>query len=98
MIRNLSPRIKRLETLSAGLAREIACWREGMDPALYLERVAYLSALKRAIAGLEEARLVLAGIGLRQRQQAQERAREREQRVTFGEGEPDLGDIPPTGD
>jgi hypothetical protein len=40
--------------------REHAAIAEGNDPLLYLERQAYLAAVRCAVAGLESARVVLA--------------------------------------
>ena len=42
------------------MAKEAAAWKTGEDPLLYLERKAYLNAMLNALAGLEEARVVLA--------------------------------------
>jgi hypothetical protein len=49
-----------LEELTRGLAKEVSLWKEGNDPLLYLERKAYLGAIQDALAGVEEARVVLA--------------------------------------
>jgi hypothetical protein len=57
---SLQARVKRLEELSRGLAREVLLWKEGSDPLLYAERRAYLSAIQDALSGVEEARVVLA--------------------------------------
>jgi hypothetical protein len=53
-------RVRRLEELARGLSREVALWKGANDPLLYLERRAYLNAIQDALAGLEEARVVLA--------------------------------------
>jgi hypothetical protein len=53
-------RMRRLEELTRGLSREVALWKEGNDPLLYLERRAYLNAIQDALAGVEAARVVLA--------------------------------------
>ena len=53
-------RMRRLEQLTRGLSKEVALWKEANDPLLYLERRAYLNAIQDALAGLEEARVVLA--------------------------------------
>jgi hypothetical protein len=53
-------RMRRLEELTRGLCREVALWKEGNDPLLYLERRAYLNAIQDALAGVESARVVLA--------------------------------------
>lgn len=57
---HLAARCTRLTQLSEGLARETYLIAEGRDPLLYAERQAYLAALRKAIAGLEEARVTLA--------------------------------------
>ena len=57
---DLSARCRRLESLSIGLMREHARIAEGNDPLLYLERQAYLAAVRAAVSGLESARVVLA--------------------------------------
>jgi hypothetical protein len=54
-------RINRLEKLSRGLALEAIALKEGNDPLLYRERRAYLKAVQDALAGLELARVTLAG-------------------------------------
>ena len=59
-IPDIDGRLRRLEQLTRGLAREVVVWREGSDPLLYLERKAYLNAIQDALAGLESARVVLA--------------------------------------
>jgi hypothetical protein len=57
---DLEARIRRLDDLSRGLAKEVALWRAGNDPLLYLERKTYLGAIQDALAGVEAARVVLA--------------------------------------
>jgi hypothetical protein len=57
---DVAARLRRLEELTRGLAREVTLWREGNDPLLYLERRAYLSGVQDALAGVESARVVLA--------------------------------------
>jgi hypothetical protein len=57
---DLAARVRRLEALTIGLMRECALMAEGDDPMLYLERRAYLAAVRAAVAGLENARVVLA--------------------------------------
>jgi hypothetical protein len=57
---DLAARVGRLDELARGLAREVALWKKGDDPLLYLERRAYLDAIQDALAGVEEARVVLA--------------------------------------
>jgi hypothetical protein len=55
-------RIKRLDELSIGLAREDVLWTntQGDDPLRRVELVAYLKAIRDALAGIETARVVLA--------------------------------------
>jgi hypothetical protein len=52
--------VRRLDELSRGLAKEVVLWKECNDPLLYLERRAYLGAISDALAGVEEAWVVLA--------------------------------------
>jgi hypothetical protein len=59
-MRDVEARLRRLEELTRGLAKEVTLWREGNDPLLYLERRAYLSGVQDALAGVEAARVVLA--------------------------------------
>ncbi|HVS34093.1 MAG TPA: hypothetical protein VMS17_00845 [Gemmataceae bacterium] len=59
-VADLSARVKRLEELTRGLAKEVLRWKECNDPLLYMERKAYLDAIQNALAGLDEARVVLA--------------------------------------
>jgi hypothetical protein len=53
-------RLRRLEELTRGLSKEVALWKEGNDPLLYLERKSYLNAIQDALAGVEAARVVVA--------------------------------------
>jgi hypothetical protein len=57
---DLAARVRRLDELMRGLAKELALWKEGNDPLLYLERQAYLKAIQEALTGIETARVVLA--------------------------------------
>jgi hypothetical protein len=57
---DLAARCRRLEALTVGLMRECAVIAEADDPLLYLERRAYLAAVRGAVSGLESARVVLA--------------------------------------
>ncbi len=57
---DLAARVRRLDELMRGLAKELALWKEGNDPLLYLERQAYLKAIQEALAAIETARVVLA--------------------------------------
>jgi hypothetical protein len=72
----LAARVRRLDELMRGLAKELAVWKEGNDPLLYLERQAYLKAIQDALTGVETARVVLA------------RARQRAERQTAPRGAP----------
>ena len=58
-IEDIRRRIARLAELSIGLNRERVAWEEAQDPLLYLERKAYLQAVRQAIGGVEAARVVL---------------------------------------
>jgi hypothetical protein len=57
---DLAARCRRLEALTVGLIREFALIGAGNDPLLYLERRAYLAAVRSIVSGLESARVVLA--------------------------------------
>jgi hypothetical protein len=57
---DIAARCRRLETLMIGLMREHILMGKGDDPLLYLERLDYLAAVKHAVSGLENARVVLA--------------------------------------
>ncbi len=57
---DIAARGRRLGELARGLSREVSLWQEGNDPLLYLERRAYLKGVQDALAGLEDARVVLA--------------------------------------
>jgi hypothetical protein len=59
-VRDVEARVRRLEELSRGLSKELTMWKGGDDPLLYLERRSYLNAMQDALAGVEEARVVLA--------------------------------------
>jgi hypothetical protein len=52
--------VRRLDEPGRGVAKEIVLVREDDDPLLYVERKAYLAALGRILAGVEETRVVLA--------------------------------------
>jgi hypothetical protein len=56
---DLKARVRRLDQLSRGLAKEVTLWKACNDPLLYLERKAYLHAIQDALAGVEAARVVL---------------------------------------
>ena len=57
---DLAARVRRLDELARGLAKEVVIWKACNDPLLYLERRAYLGAIQDALAGIESARVVLA--------------------------------------
>jgi len=59
-VADLEARVRRLDQLARGLAKEVALWKSCNDPLLYLERKAYLGAIQDALAGVESARVVLA--------------------------------------
>ena len=64
---DVTARVRRLEELTRGLAKEVALWKEGNDPLLYLERKSYLHAIQDALAGVEAARVVMAKAAQRMR-------------------------------
>jgi hypothetical protein len=72
---NLTARVRRLDELTRGLAKELAVWKEGNDPLLYLERQAYLKAIQEALSGVETARVVLARARQRAERQVVPQAR-----------------------
>jgi hypothetical protein len=53
-------RVRRLDQLSRGLAKEIQLVEKADDPMLYVERMEYLAAIQQARAGVENALMVLA--------------------------------------
>jgi hypothetical protein len=57
---DLGMRIQRLEDLALGLHKDRVAWEEAADPLPYLERRAYLAAVRTAIRGVEDARVILA--------------------------------------
>jgi hypothetical protein len=57
---NLAARARRLDRLALGLMKEGVLIREADDPPLYLERLAYVEALRGTVAGLEDPRVTLA--------------------------------------
>jgi hypothetical protein len=56
---DVAARVKRLDQLARGLAKEVCLWKKADDPLLYVERKAYLNAIQDALAGIESARVVL---------------------------------------
>jgi hypothetical protein len=59
---DLKARVRRLDQLARGLAKEVTLWKDANDPLLYLERKAYLGAIQDALAGVESARVLLAKV------------------------------------
>ena len=57
---DLTARVRRLEQLTRGLAKEVDLWKKCDDPLLFLERKAYLDAMQNGLANLDGARVVLA--------------------------------------
>jgi hypothetical protein len=57
---DLGMRIQRLEDPALGLHQDRVAWEEAEDPLLYLERRAYLAAIRTALRGVEDARVTLA--------------------------------------
>jgi hypothetical protein len=60
-LHHVKARVVRLDELTRALRKEILIIAAGDDPLLYLERQAYFTALRGAVEGLDEARVVLAG-------------------------------------
>jgi hypothetical protein len=58
---DIKARVERLERLALGLGEEAVLRRGAADVLLYRERRQYLAALHDALAGVEKARVVLAG-------------------------------------
>jgi hypothetical protein len=61
-VADLKRRIARLDQLAQGLAKEVALWKGGNDPPLFAERRMYLKAIQDALAGADEAQVVLARV------------------------------------
>jgi hypothetical protein len=76
----VAARVERLHELSLGLAKEVVLIHQGQDPLLYLERKAYLAAIRDALAGVEGARVILARV----RQRLEEAARVQPTHVVNG--------------
>ena len=58
-LHDLESRVRRLDELSRGLAKEEILVKQGNDPLLYRERQDYLTAIRQALSGVEGARVVL---------------------------------------
>ena len=71
---DLLARVRRLDHLSRGLAKEVSMWRKADDPLLYLERRTYMKGIQDALAGVEEARVAL--VKVCQRLQAEQEPRQ----------------------
>jgi hypothetical protein len=71
-VADVEARLRRLEELTRGLSKEVALWKEGNDPLLYLERRSYLNAIQDALQGVEAARVVLAKALQRTRKDARQ--------------------------
>jgi hypothetical protein len=61
----LAARVRRLDELSRGIAREIQLVAKADDPMLYVERQAYLAGMRRLLNGIDSARVVLVKARLR---------------------------------
>ena len=61
-LKEIKARIQRLDKLARGFALEVQRWRAGPDQLLYRERTEYLGTVQDALAGVEAARVVLAGL------------------------------------
>ena len=59
-LEDLTSRLRRLDVLARGLAKEGTLWKQCNDPLLYRERKAYMRAIQDTLAGIEAARVVLA--------------------------------------
>ena len=64
-LKDLTTRVRRLDDLSRGLAKEVTLWKACDDPLLYVERKTYLRGIQKALEGTEEARVAL--VKVRQR-------------------------------
>src|SRR5262249_20055417 len=62
---DLKARVRRLDELSRGLAKEVTLWKACNDPLLYLERKTYLNGIQDALAGVEAARVLLVKVSQR---------------------------------
>lgn len=64
-IADVTLRVRRLDDLARGLAKEVTLWKSCNDPLLYVERKTYLKGVQEALSGLESARTML--VRVRQR-------------------------------
>jgi hypothetical protein len=61
-VKDLAARVRRLDTLARGLAKELAVVQaDTLTVLLYRERRGYLEAVRQALASVETARIALAG-------------------------------------
>jgi hypothetical protein len=56
---DIAARVRRLDQLGRGLMKEIVQVEKADDPMLYLERQAYLTAMRQFLSGIEGARVTL---------------------------------------
>jgi hypothetical protein len=61
-LEELTAHVRRLDALARGLMKEEVQWKPCNDPLLYVERKAYLGAVRDALSGVEATRVVLAGV------------------------------------
>jgi hypothetical protein len=61
-VADLKARIERLEKLARGFSAEVGRWKGDDGLLLFRERKAYLAAVQDAPAGVDAARVVLAGV------------------------------------
>jgi hypothetical protein len=59
-LNDVEARVKRLDQLSRGLAKEVVLWKPCNDPLLNRERQDYLAPIRQALSGVEGARVALA--------------------------------------
>lgn len=58
-LNDITARVKRLDQLRRGLAKEVALWKDGIDPLSNVERKAYLKGIQDALAGVYAAGVVM---------------------------------------
>jgi hypothetical protein len=59
-LHDIATRVKRLDQLSRGLAKEIVICKPCNDPLLYRERQDFMKAMREALSGVEAAHVTLA--------------------------------------
>jgi hypothetical protein len=67
---HIKARVARLHELTRALRKEIVVIKDADDPLLFMERRRYLDAMYKAVAELDTARVVLAGVAGRLESQA----------------------------